>query len=139
MAYQTLPFAQALGNWLTQKWVQDFAFRMHDPTWKLAKSSTPGVKFDRPKFDELAKAVKYKIRRLPGGQFIEMYMMGLLFIGPAPGARLHQPGSEQKEGREQKYREDSEDPVMPTKPTMLVKVKAGAYSKTATDLIDIYL
>ena len=139
MSYQPLPFAQALGNWLTQKWVQDFSFRMHDPAWKLSKSSTPGVKFDRPKFDELAKAVRSKIRRLPGGQYIEMYMMGMLFIGPGPSPRRQQPGVEHKEGREQKYREDSEDPIMPTKPTMLVKVKAGAYSKTATDLIDIYL
>ena len=130
-----LPFAATLGNWLTQKWVQDFSFRLHDPSWRLSKSTIPGVKFDRPRFDELAKAVKNKIKRLPGGDYIKMYMEGLLFIGPIP---LHVAGVSEQNQRT--YFEDHQTPVAPVFPTMLVKVKAGGgYSKASTDLVDTYM
>ena len=130
-----LPFAATLGNWLTQKWVQDFSFRLHDPSWRLSKSTIPGVKFDRPRFDELAKAVKNKIKRLPGGDYIKMYMEGLLFIGPIPP---HVAGVSEQNQRT--YFEDHQTPVAPVFPTMLVKVKAGGgYSKASTDLVDTYM
>ena len=114
---QPLPFAPALGNWLTQKWVQDFSFRIHDPTWRISKSTIPGVKFDRPRFDELSKAVKAKIKRLPGGEYIKMYMEEMLFIGPVP-INIMKASDQKVNDRMPTYFEDHQLPEAPVFPSI---------------------
>jgi len=131
--YSNISFVASLGDWRREKWAQDLQFKMHDPTWRLTKSSIFGVKFDRPKFDELSKALKRKICRLPAGEYIDMYCNGILFIGNLP-AHLSPSQVCYTNGN---YREDVTKPQAPVRPTMLVKTR-GSYNKASSDLLDAY-
>ena len=111
--YTALNLSARLAGWEQSRAVLDFQFSMQPQGWILQKAATAGVKFEREKFDSLNKAVKYKLSRYIGGEYILMYRDGCLKIGPPPPS---QPLRSIQTINQVVYREEVAETVCPVKP-----------------------